>query len=1041
MDEANGTEPERSPPASLARAPRALVAGEVLFDHFPDGRRVLGGAPFNVSWHLCAFGGDPLLLSAVGDDEEGRDVRDAMESWGLSTLGLTVDGERPTGRVEVDVTDGHPSFSIPPDQPWDHLDARVVLDLPEVHEASLLYHGSLALRQDGSWSAVREIARRLELPTFVDLNLRDPWWTRERVDWCLKTATWLKLSDEELATLTGRPTASLGECEEEALRLRRERGVPVLVVTRGPEGSLAVTRDGGVRHAEGVEVRDLIDTVGAGDAFSAVYCHGILRGWSEDVILRRAAAFAAEACRYRGATSGDLTIYERHHRAWSEEDVEAPSAEGRDRLYVLSLSVHGLVRGTDIELGRDADTGGQVSYVVDEARALAVHPAVERVDVVTRAVHDRNVDETYAKPTEPLGEGARIVRFPFGPRRYLKKESLWPYLDGLMDQLTRWIRAQERLPDVIHGHYADAGYVGAQLAKLLGVPFVFTGHSLGRVKKARLEADGGDPATLDERYHFPERIEAEEQALEAASLVVASTRQEVRRQYEGYDHYEPARMKVIPPGVDLARFSPPTSYAVEPPIAGELARFLSDPGKPMVLALARADERKNFEGLIRAFGETPGLREAANLVIVAGNRDDIAEMDQAPRRVLTRILLAIDRYDLHGSVAYPKHHRPEDVPNLYRLAARSRGVFVNPALTEPFGLTLLEAAATGLPVVATDDGGPRDIVEACEHGLLVDALDPDAMGQAILSALTERGRWARWSKSAVSRVHERFTWRSHAREYVRSVLEARAHTPPAPPLHRAGNRLSRMDRMLVTDLDGTLTGDEEALADLRDRLAGCEGVGFGVATGRSLDEARDLLDALDAPAPDVFITASGGGIHYGRRLLRDRSWERQIRYRWEPDAIREALEALPGLKPVKGAEEHPYRLRYVVRPESDLDGRDVRRHLRQAGLHATAILDHGVHMDIVPVRASPGLAIRFFCFKWNLPPERLLVAGDSGNDADMLSGDTLGVVVANHTPELETLRGNPRIYFTEAPHAGGILEGIEHYDFFGAIEVPDEEPE
>ena len=96
---------------------------------------------------------------------------------------------------------------------------------------------------------------------------------------------------------------------------------------------------------------------------------------------------------------------------------------------------------------------------------------------------------------------------------------------------------------------------------------------------------------------------------------------------------------------------------------------------------------------------------------------------------------------------------------------------------------------------------------------------------------------------------------------------------------------------------------------------------------------------------------------------------------------------------------------------------------------------------MIPVRASPGLAIRFFCFKWNLEPQRLLVAGDSGNDWDMLSGDTLGVVVSNHTPELERLRGRPRIHFAESAHARGILEGIDCYDFLGDIRVPPEEPE
>ena len=107
--------------------------------------------------------------------------------------------------------------------------------------------------------------------------------------------------------------------------------------------------------------------------------------------------------------------------------------------------------------------------------------------------------------------------------------------------------------------------------------------------------------------------------------------------------------------------------------------------------------RKNLGALIAAFGSSPKLHEQANLAIVAGNREDIRELDAAQTEVMTNLLLDIDRYDLWGKVALPKQHKPADIAGFYRLAARRRGVFVNPALTEPFGLTLIEAAASGLP--------------------------------------------------------------------------------------------------------------------------------------------------------------------------------------------------------------------------------------------------------------------------------------------------------------------------------------------------------
>lgn len=1017
---------------------RPVIFGEVLFDHFPDGSRVLGGAPFNVAWHLRGFNSNPLVISAVGDDAEGREVLERMTSWDLMTHGVQSDPTHPTGRVTATVVDGENHFEIAPGQAWDSIHAGPALQAASEEPAGLLYHGTLALRSGESWSTLQRLREETEAPSFIDINLRAPWWTKDKVEWCLSTADWVKLNETELAMLTSTPIESFEKCRDAAIGLARHHEIEGVIVTRGARGALSIVGGKQVFESAAAPVKSLVDTVGAGDAFSAVVCLGLLQEWDHQTTLDRAAAFAADLCGIRGATTTDFGLYERHLGEWAKDtSAGAITAPGSQNLYVLSLTIHGLVRATEIELGRDADTGGQVSYVIDQARALAEHPDVDRVDVVTRLIEDKRADESYSRPFEPICRGAQIVRIPFGPRRYLRKETLWPHLDSLLDQLTRYVRMQERTPDLIHGHYADAGYVGSRLAKLLGVPFVFTGHSLGRVKQMRLSTKG---EASEQTYRFAQRIEAEERTLETAALVIASTHQEVHEQYELYDHYQPDRMQVIPPGVDLSRFSPPAPSWPRPAIADELDRFLSDPTKPIVLALARADERKNFEGLVRAFGETEGLRDMANLIIIAGNRDDISEMGAGPRRVLTQILNLIDRYDLYGSVAYPKHHDPSDVPELYKLAAKTRGLFVNPALTEPFGLTLLEATATGVPVVATNDGGPQDILGTCDNGLLVDALDSKAIGEAIHDALSDGARWTRWSEGGLEAVHANYSWDSHATRYVQEASKVVKGTRPTP-LHRRRTKLAGMDRLLVTDVDDTLTGDDEALAELLERLETTDAkVGFGIATGRTLSEALALMGELDVRVPDVLITAGGSELHYGTHLLPDRSWERQIRYRWDRDAVQRVMNAIPGLERVMQAETK-YRLRYRLDLQHAPPLREIRRRVRQEGLRVTTILDHEVYLDVVPVRASPGLAIRFFCFKWNLEPQRLLVAGDSGNDWDMLSGDTLGVVVSNHTPELEKLRGRPRVYFAKSPHARGILEGIDCYDFLGDIRVPPEEQE
>ncbi len=212
----------------------------------------------------------------------------------------------------------------------------------------------------------------------------------------------------------------------------------------------------------------------------------------------------------------------------AREQLDSRVVGQRKPLKIVLISLHGLIRAENCELGRDADTGGQVKYVLELARELASHPNVDEVELLTRQIIDPKVSDDYARLVEPLSEDAKIVRIPFGPKRYLRKEALWPYIEMFVDQtLVHFRRA--RLPDIIHGHYADAGLAGAQLARLLHIPFIFTGHSLGRVKRQRLLLGKTSAETLDKRYKFALRTEAEEIALETASMVVTSTSQEVQR--------------------------------------------------------------------------------------------------------------------------------------------------------------------------------------------------------------------------------------------------------------------------------------------------------------------------------------------------------------------------------------------------------------------------------------------------------------------------------------------------------------------------------
>ncbi len=708
-------------------------------------------------------------------------------------------------------------------------------------------------------------------------------------------------------------------------------------------------------------------------------------------------------------------------------------------LYVCMLSLHGLIRGRDPELGRDADTGGQVVYVLELARALAERAEVDRVELLTRKIEDPAVGPDYAVDLEPLAAKASLVRLPFGPARYVRKELLWNHLDLLVDRVLGYFREQRRVPDVIHSHYADAGYVALEVSRLLGIPHVHTSHSLGRVKQARLLESGMKLEAIERQFNMGRRIASEERTLRSAALVVVATRQEIDDQYGRYLGLRVRRFALIPPGTDTRRFHPPPRGWPPPRIQGEIDRFLARPSKPMILAISRAAMDKNLTGLLEAYAGSAELQEAANLVLVLGNRDDIRDMEDNTREVFTELLFAADRLDLYGRLALPKHHRPEDVPELYRLAFQRRGVFVNPGFTELFGLTLIEAAASGVPVVATRHGGPPDIVRNCRNGLLVDPNDLGGVADALLNVVRSGAHWRKWSASGVRGVARHYTWQAHVGKYLHEVKRVlrrhrKARRRSILGLSRSvTSRLPTVERLVVADVDNTLIGDRDGLKALLARLeANRERTAFGIATGRTLDSAVRALKEWDVPLPDLLITSVGTEIHYGPDLERDDGWARHIRSLWRRDAVEDALRPVAGLRLQPRQNQREFKLCYNLDPDVTPPVGEIRRRLRARGLAASLVVSQQKFLDVLPIRASKGKAIRYLSYKWRFPLDRVLVAGDSGNDEGMLRGETLGIVVANYSPELERLRGTHKVYFASGRFAWGILEGVEHYDFFGA---------
>jgi fructokinase len=287
-----------------------IVFGEVLFDCFPDGHNLLGGAPFNVAWHLQAFKQCPLLISKTGNDELQSVIKTAMRQWKMDTGYLQEDAAYPTGKVDVNFKQGEPSYEILPDQAYDFIEPVN----PELFDkAAFLYHGTLALRSPVSRKSLLLLSENRHGRVFIDVNLRTPWWDKQEVLRLLSNAAWVKMNLQELRALQD----SSGDVRSTMAEFIRRFQLEGIIVTCGENGAMALNGAGNFISILPKEYVQVEDTVGAGDAFSAVFLLGLNLGWDLPLTMERAQAFAGAITERKGATVNDLAFYEPFIKAWS----------------------------------------------------------------------------------------------------------------------------------------------------------------------------------------------------------------------------------------------------------------------------------------------------------------------------------------------------------------------------------------------------------------------------------------------------------------------------------------------------------------------------------------------------------------------------------------------------------------------------------------------------------------------------------------------------------------------------------------------------
>jgi sucrose synthase len=481
---------------------------------------------------------------------------------------------------------------------------------------------------------------------------------------------------------------------------------------------------------------------------------------------------------------------------------------------LLILSPHGFF-GQDNVLGRP-DTGGQVVYILDQVRALEQEMrermAVQGVEVdsqiivVTRLIPDSD-GTTCNVPLEKIQgtDNAWIVRVPFHHpngevvRQWISRFEIWPYLETFAHHVER--EALARLggrPDLIIGNYSDGNLVASLLSSRLGVTQCNIAHALEQTKylHSALYWESNDAA-----YHFGCQYTADLIGMNQADFIITSTYQEIAGtphsigQYESYraftmpglyrvvngiDLFDP-KFNIVSPGADAGIYFPYTEtarrlhsltpdierllYAPDPgvPYRGQF----DDPDKPLVFTMARLDRIKNLTGLTEWFGACARLSETANLLVVGGNIDAAASGDEEEKAEIARMHGLMAHYQLDGRMRWLGARLDRNLAGeLYRHVADRRGVFVQPALFEAFGLTVIEAMASGLPVFATRYGGPLEIVKHTLSGFHIDPNEGAAAATAIADFLqqcvADPSAWQRISEGALARVASRYTWKIYA---------------------------------------------------------------------------------------------------------------------------------------------------------------------------------------------------------------------------------------------------------------------------------------
>ncbi len=483
---------------------------------------------------------------------------------------------------------------------------------------------------------------------------------------------------------------------------------------------------------------------------------------------------------------------------------------------IVLVSPHGWF-GQEGVLGRP-DTGGQVVYVLDQAKSLEkqlqeditlagldVLEIKPKVIVLTRLIPNSEGTLCHQRLEKIHGTtNAWILRVPFRDfnpnltQNWISRFEIWPYLETFALDAERELLAEFRgKPDLIVGNYSDGNLVAFLLSRRLKVTQCNVAHALEKSKYLFSDFYWQDQ---EENYHFSLQFTADLIAMNAANFIVSSTYQEIVGtpdsigQYESYRSFTMPELyhvvsgielfnpkfNVVPPGVDEITFFPYTRTEERIPNVRERIEDLlftlddpaqvfgklDDPNKRPLFSMARLDRIKNLTGLAACFGKSKELQERCNLILVAGKLRVEESTDHEEISEIQKLYQVIDEYNLHGKVRWLGVRLSKaDSGEIYRTIADHQGVFVQPALFEAFGLTILEAMISGLPTFATQFGGPLEIIQNRANGFYINPTHLEETAERLLEFISKcdhnPSHWDDISKRSIERVYSTYTWKIH----------------------------------------------------------------------------------------------------------------------------------------------------------------------------------------------------------------------------------------------------------------------------------------